>query len=49
VPKGHTEGSFRLGAWASNQRGKKDGMAAERRQRLDELGFEWASPRSGHK
>src|ERR1039457_858246 len=41
VPKRHIEGTYRLGGWVGTQRGQKDSMPIERRQRLDDLGFEW--------
>jgi hypothetical protein len=37
----HIENGFRLGSWVSLQRGNKDKMSAEQRQRLDTLGFVW--------
>jgi Helicase associated domain len=41
VPSLHIEGRFKLGQWVSTQRRKKDTMSAERRQRLDAIGFVW--------
>ncbi len=41
VPHGHVEGTFNLGSWVGIQRDKKDSMPAERRQRLDDIGFVW--------
>jgi hypothetical protein len=41
VPKSHTEGSFRLGQWVGVQRSNRDTMPAERKRRLDEIGFFW--------
>jgi hypothetical protein len=41
VPRGKNEGAFRLGDWVSYQRNCKDTMSAERRQRLDKIGFIW--------
>jgi superfamily II DNA or RNA helicase len=41
VPQAHKENGFRLGQWVSVQRQTKDALSAERRQRLDELGFVW--------
>ena len=41
APQGHIEGSFNLGAWVNNQRTNKNVMPAERRRRLDEIGFVW--------
>ena len=37
----HIEGTFKLGTWVGNQRQKRDIMSAERRKRLDEIGFVW--------
>ena len=41
VPVDHRVNGFRLGSWARNQRANKDIISAERRRRLDELGFVW--------
>jgi hypothetical protein len=41
APKGHKEEGFALGTWVQNQRNTKEAMSAERRQRLDDLGFVW--------
>jgi hypothetical protein len=41
VPQRHVEGSFKLGAWVNSQRNKQDTLSAERKRRLDELGFVW--------
>jgi superfamily II DNA or RNA helicase len=41
VPQPHVEGTFRLGQWVSGQRANKETMSAERRQRLNEIGFIW--------
>jgi Helicase associated domain len=41
VPQFHIEGTFRLGTWVGGQRRRRDTMPAERRRRLDELGFVW--------
>ena len=41
VPKQHVEGTFKLGGWVSKQRGNRDGMPTERKQRLDAIGFVW--------
>ena len=35
------EGEFTLGAWVSTQRYLKDKLSAERKRRLDNLGFVW--------
>jgi superfamily II DNA or RNA helicase len=41
VPHGHIEGSIKLGTWVVHERAKKDTMSAERKKRLDALGFVW--------
>jgi rubredoxin len=41
VPKHHDEGTFKLGFWVRNQRKLRDTLSAERRQRLDAIGFVW--------
>jgi Helicase associated domain/Helicase conserved C-terminal domain len=41
VPRPHVEGSFKLGMWVHNQRRNRDAMPAERRRRLDAIGFVW--------
>jgi superfamily II DNA or RNA helicase len=41
VPQRHVEGTFKLGQWAKTQRTERDTMSAERRQRLDAIGFVW--------
>ncbi len=41
VPSAFAEDGFRLGHWVSNQRTKKNQMSADRRQRLDAVGFVW--------
>jgi superfamily II DNA or RNA helicase len=43
VPKDYEDNGFRLGGWVNNQRGAKERMPIERRQRLDRLGFIWDS------
>jgi superfamily II DNA or RNA helicase len=43
VPKAHVEGTFKLGVWVSKQRLRRHTMSAERRQRLDAIGFVWDS------
>jgi len=44
VPDKHkTPDGYNLGRWVSKQRQRKDTMSAERRQRLDELGFVWST------
>jgi hypothetical protein len=37
----HREETFRLGQWVTHQRQSKDSMSTERRQRLDDIGFNW--------
>jgi hypothetical protein len=41
VPQGHLEGDINLGRWVSLQRSHIDQMSAERKKRLDEVGFVW--------
>ena len=41
VPIGFKLDGFSLGFWVSNQRRAKDKSSAERKQRLDEIGFIW--------
>ncbi len=42
VPRGFkTAHGFKLGLWVQNKRSDKDKMRAERRQRLDDIGFVW--------
>jgi hypothetical protein len=41
VTEQHLEGTFRLGSWVGHQRRQRETMSAERRQRLDALGFVW--------
>jgi hypothetical protein len=41
VDRDYKVGKLRLGAWVSNQRGKKDELSTERIARLDEIGFRW--------
>ncbi|MDB4071343.1 Helicase associated domain protein [Amylibacter sp.] len=41
IPRQHNEGGFRLGAWDSNQRSRKDKLTPERLKRLNTLGFVW--------
>jgi hypothetical protein len=38
-----TEDGFQLGAWVNSRRREKDTMPADRKARLDALGFVWAS------
>jgi Helicase associated domain len=37
----HVEGTIRLGRWVEHQRENRDTMPAERKRRLDEIGFVW--------
>jgi hypothetical protein len=41
VPTQHVEGTFKLGAWVGEQRQHRDTMPAERKQRLNAIGFVW--------
>ena len=41
VPVTHREGGLNLGKWVSTQRLARDEMPADRRQRLNSLGFIW--------
>ena len=41
VPRGHREGDYKLDRWAMHQRAIGAKLIAERRKRLDELGFSW--------
>ncbi len=41
VPRHHVEGTFKLGKWINAQRCAKNSMPAERRERLDAIGFVW--------
>ena len=47
VPQRHVEGTFKLGTWVNVQRANRDTMSAERRQRLDAIGFVWDQRGSG--
>ena len=40
-----TADGFQLGAWVNSRRREKDRMPAERKARLEELGFEWSCKR----
>lgn len=40
-PRDHVEGTFRLGLWVSNLRGRKGLLPLERERRLDAIGFIW--------
>ena len=41
VPDGFKLDGFNLGVWLTRQRKRKDSMSPERKQRLDDLGFNW--------
>ena len=41
VPRGHAEGKFKLGTWVANQRNRKEELSAERKRRLNAIGFIW--------
>jgi hypothetical protein len=41
VPRGHEEGNFKLGTWVGNQRNRKAVLSAERKRRLNAIGFVW--------
>jgi predicted helicase len=41
VPKIYKDNGFQLGGWIDRQRNAKDRMSAERRRKLDEIGFIW--------
>lgn len=41
VPALHIEGKFKLGPWVTAQRSKKDKILANRRTRLNKIGFVW--------
>jgi len=43
VPIFHNEGNHRLGRWVSTQRRHRKEMSAERKARLDKVGFVWNS------
>ena len=43
VLQSHLEGTFKLGQWAKVQRYSKDIIAANRKRRLDAIGFVWDS------
>ena len=40
-PRRYVEGNFKLGQWVSVQRYREDLLPAERRRRLDAIGFVW--------
>ena len=37
----HVEGDFKLGPWVTTQRYNKDNLSAERKRRLNAIGFVW--------
>ena len=41
VPRFHIEGTFKLGQWVAYQRSHKTIVSAERRKRLEAIGFVW--------
>jgi hypothetical protein len=41
VPIFHREGKYRLGYWVSTQRRNRNELSAERKVRLNEIGFVW--------
>jgi Helicase associated domain/Helicase conserved C-terminal domain len=41
VPVGHVESGFNLSSWIDLQRSNKRALSAERKKRLDDLGFVW--------
>ena len=41
VPIFHCEGPYRLGWWVSTQRGRRKKLSAERKARLNKVGFVW--------
>ena len=42
VTQGHqTQRDYKLGTWVVTQRRAKDTMSKERKQRLDDIGFDW--------
>ena len=41
VPSSHKEGGVELGYWVSTQRRRRDEISAERRKRLNKIGFVW--------
>jgi hypothetical protein len=45
VPTFHREGDLRLGWWVATQRRNQKEMSAERRARLNKIGFVWHAPR----
>jgi hypothetical protein len=47
VPTSHNQGGLKLGWWVATQRRNKKEMPAERRARLNKLGFDWNVPQMG--
>ena len=41
VPIFHSEGDHRLGWWVSTQRQRRKGLSAQRKARLNKIGFVW--------
>jgi hypothetical protein len=41
VPNWYEENGFLLGQWVGIQRQTEDGLSAERRTRLNDIGFDW--------
>ena len=42
MPRFHLEGNYKLGQWVAVQRYSKDSLTAERKTRLNALGFMWS-------
>ena len=40
-PRFHVEGTFKLGPWVATPRYNKDNLSAERKRRLNAIGFVW--------
>jgi hypothetical protein len=47
VPTSHREGELKLGWWVATQRRNRKEMSAERRARLNKIGFVWNAPLMG--
>jgi hypothetical protein len=47
VPTSYKEGDLKLGWWVVTQRRKRSEMSAERRARLNKIGFMWNAPFRG--